>query len=254
MEINDNKDCVPNRCRRTWTLQTRPGTSQVYISALSDGWKFADCSTTTKNYICERVRSIASLRASTKQQHVPPRRRMRVQLSRAPRRVRTGFSRGTRKCARIYRRYPCYHQPDSIIDWCKVMTLTDTSCASSNLQAVVPSVGVGYAAYLDDLISGNNPPTSISLAINSPARWCRTRPYFTAAINSLSGRLTRRRRSLVGRQRAYLRLDSNLRSWSSGLHTRGQKATSLAFLAPTPRPPMVLQEILPQPPMVTRRA
>ena len=59
------------------------------------------------------------------------------------------------------------------------MTLTDSSCVSSNLEPAVPSISVGYATYLADLISGNNPPTSISLAMNSPCSLSTTVSYST---------------------------------------------------------------------------
>jgi len=75
--------------------------------------------------------------------------------------------------------YPCYHQPDALLDWCEPMVLTDAVCESEGLAPRLPSMSLGYAYYLYNTITDPDAPTSITLTVPSPCAIGKLRSFET---------------------------------------------------------------------------
>ena len=75
--------------------------------------------------------------------------------------------------------FPCFHQPDGLLDWCEPMKITDAVCDHLGQEPRIPELAVGYAHYLYTLSTGASPPSSVSLTVPSACEMGKLRSFET---------------------------------------------------------------------------
>ena len=64
--------------------------------------------------------------------------------------------------------FPCYYQPDNILDWCEPLKLTDVVCENLGRDSHVPPMALGYLYYLHQTFTAPTPPATLMLTLASP--------------------------------------------------------------------------------------
>ena len=133
-------------------------------------WKFDSCDEDAKHhFVCEQTNACPAFTSLSE-----PELAFSMPAVDAPRQ-----SDATTIIQHGVRRYPCYHQPDTLLDWCEPMRLTDSDCETWGFSPRMPWVAVGYAYFLHGLLTGATPPSTVALTIPSPCTVGATRSFET---------------------------------------------------------------------------